>query len=118
MKGIDKYNCCADTLVPVRDALDVLNGKWKIPILVSMMLGNQRFTGIQNNIGCISPKVLAKELKDLEANKFIKRVIVEDYPVKIIYQLEPYADTIIPIIDVLRTWGQNHRKKLFDPAHQ
>lgn len=79
-----------------------------------MKLGNQRFTDIQNHIGTISPKVLAKELKDLEANHFIKRKVVEDYPVKILYQLEPYADTIIPIIEVLKVWGQNHRKKLLN----
>ncbi len=67
----------------------------------------------QNSIGCITPKVLAKELKDLEEHQLIKRIVVDDYPVKILYKAEPYAKTITPIIEVLKTWGQNHRKKLF-----
>ena len=67
----------------------------------------------QNSIGCITPKVLAKELKDLEEHQLIKRIVVDDYPVKILYKAEPCAKTITPIIEVLKTWGQNHRKKLF-----
>lgn len=107
------HKCCSQTIIPVRDALEVFNGKWKIPILFSIMTGNERFTDIQNSIECISPKVLAKELKDLEEHQLIKRVVIDDYPVKIIYKTEPYADSITPIIEALKTWGQNHRKKLF-----
>ncbi|MDO5616686.1 MAG: winged helix-turn-helix transcriptional regulator [Cruoricaptor ignavus] len=44
--------------------------------------------------------------------KLIKRVVIDDYPVKILYKLEPYAQTVAPIIKVLKTWGQNHRNKL------
>ncbi|UZU00020.1 helix-turn-helix domain-containing protein [Chryseobacterium fluminis] len=107
------FICCSETINPLRDALDVFNGKWKIPIIVSVMFGNERFTDIQNSIPCISPKVLAKELKDLEEHQLIKRVVVEDYPVKILYKAEPYAQSITPIVEILRNWGQNHRKKLF-----
>ncbi|MDO5616688.1 MAG: helix-turn-helix domain-containing protein [Cruoricaptor ignavus] len=103
---------CAETLIPLRDALDVFSGKWKIPILVSMITGNERYTDIQNSVPCISPKVLVKELKELEGHKLIKRVVIDDYPVKILYKLEPYAQTVAPIIKVLKTWGQNHRNKL------
>lgn len=105
--------CCSETLNPVRDTLEVFSGKWKLPILISVMAGNERFMDIQNSIGCITPKVLAKELKDLEEHQLIKRIVVDDYPVKILYKAEPYAKTITPIIEVLKTWGQNHRKKLF-----
>ena len=107
------YRDCAETIIPLRDALDVFTGKWKIPILFSMMSGNERYTDIQSSMPCISPKVLVKELKDLEEHKLIKRVVIDDYPVKILYKLEPYAQTVIPIIETLKAWGQNHRKKLF-----
>ena len=106
--------CCLDTVKPVRDALDVINGKWKLPIIISVMTGNDRFTDIQESIPGISPKVLAKELKDLEQHKLIKRVVVDDYPVKILYKPEPYADTLTPIIEALKGWGLNHRKKIFN----
>ena len=108
------YLSCLDTVKPVRDAIDVINGKWKLPIIISVMIGNERFTDIQGSIPGITPKVLAKELKELEQHQLIRRVVINDYPVKILYKSEPYADTLIPIIDSLKVWGLNHRKKIFD----
>lgn len=108
------YLSCLDTVKPVRDALDVINGKWKLPIIISVTAGNERFTDIQESIPGITPKALAKELKDLEQHQLIRRTVIDDYPVKILYKPEPYADTLTPIIYALKDWGLNHRKKLFE----
>src|SRR5690554_3888463 len=106
------YCSCIETVIPVRDALDVINGKWKLPIIISVTIGNERFTDIQDSIPGITPKVLAKELKDLEQHKLIKRHIIEDYPVKILYSAETYAQSLSPIIYALQNWGLKHREKL------
>lgn len=111
--AVKKYNSCLDTVKPVRDALDVINGKWKLPIIISVGVGNERFTDIQESIPGITPKVLAKELKELEQHKLIKRIITQDYPVKVTYKSEPYADTLGPIIYALKDWGLKHREKIF-----
>lgn len=108
-----KHADCIATVKPVRDALDIINGKWKLLIIISVFGGNERFTDIQNSIPGITPKVLAKELKELEQNKLIRRIVTADYPVKISYKTEPYADTLTPIIYALKEWGENHRKKIF-----
>lgn len=107
-----KYASCIETVKPVRDALDVINGKWKLSIIISLSVGNKRFTDIQDSIPGITPKVLAKELKELEQNKLISRTVTADYPVKITYRPEPYAETLTPIIYALKEWGTNHRKKI------
>jgi len=60
------YCECLDTVKPVRDALEVINGKWKLAIIISIGVGNDRFTDIQDSIPGITPKVLAKELRELE----------------------------------------------------
>lgn len=78
------YLSCLGTVKPVRVALDVINGKWKLPIIISITAGNERFTDIQESIPGITPKVLAKELKDFERHQLIKRTIIEDYPVRTI----------------------------------
>lgn len=110
-----KIHCnCLDTVKPVRDALDVINGKWKLPIIISVSVGNERFTDIQESIPGISPKVLAKELKDLQRHQLIRRIVIEDYPVKILYKSESYAETLTPVIYALKEWGINHRKKMID----
>jgi DNA-binding HxlR family transcriptional regulator len=107
------YCNCLDTVKPVRDTLDVINGKWKLPIIISVSIGNERFTDIQESIPGITPKVLAKELKELEEHKLIKRTVTGDYPVKISYTAEPYADTLTPLIYAMKDWGLNHRNKIF-----
>lgn len=108
-----KYCECLDTLKPVRDALEVISGKWKLQIIISIGVGNDRFTDIQESIPGITPKVLAKELKLLEQHQLIKRIITDAYPVKISYTLDAYAATLTPIIYSLKDWGVNHRNKLF-----
>lgn len=109
-----EHNKCLDTVKPVREALDVINGKWKLAIIISVGVGNERFTDIQESIPGITPKVLAKELKELEQQKLLKRIITESYPVKISYKLESYADTLAPVIYSLKEWGLNHNKKITD----
>jgi len=100
---------CLSTIKPVRDTLDVINGKWKLPIIISIGVGNDRFTDIQEIIPGITPKVLAKELKDLEQHKLVSRIVINDYPVKISYKLQPYADTLTPLIYAMKDWGINHK---------
>jgi DNA-binding HxlR family transcriptional regulator len=106
------YACCIDTVTPVRDALGAISGKWKLPIIISVGAGNERFTDIQKSIPGITPKVLAKELKELERHRLVKRTVIDDYPVKIRYEKSAYADTLAPVIQTLRQWGLSHQKEL------
>jgi DNA-binding HxlR family transcriptional regulator len=108
---------CLDTVKPVRDALDVINGKWKLSVIIAVAMGNDRFTDIQESIPGITPKILAKELKELEQHQLIRRTIIDDYPVRVSYKTEPYADTLFPIIEALKAWGLNHRKKIFNKGY-
>lgn len=112
-----KVTDCLDTVKSVRDALDVINGKWKLSIFISISRGNERFTDIHESIPGITPKVLAKELKELEQHQLVRRTIIDDYPARVSYTMEPYAETLIPIIDALKVWGLNHRKKIFNKGY-
>lgn len=103
---------CSGAMRPVQDALFVISGKWKLLILISISHGNNRFTEIGRSIPKLSSKVLAKELKDLEENKLIKRTVRDDYPVSVTYTLTDYAETLKKVIDALHEWGLNHRKKI------
>jgi DNA-binding HxlR family transcriptional regulator len=76
---------CAGSLRNVLDALYVLNGKWKLALILCLVQSSKRFNEIQHEITGISSKILAKELKDLELNGFIKRNVYPTSPVSIIY---------------------------------
>jgi DNA-binding HxlR family transcriptional regulator len=68
------------------------------------MDGPLRFMEIKKKIEDISPKILSKELKDLEARGFIMRTVYCTTPVVVEYKLLPYSDTLKPVINELTKW--------------
>lgn len=104
---------CISSLIPVKDALDVIGGKWKLLILISIAEGNLHFREIERSIPKLSTKVLAKELKELEINKLINRAVIDDFPVRIEYTVTDHAKSLRPVIEELQKWGLNHRKVVF-----
>jgi Predicted transcriptional regulators len=107
------FTDCTEFLLPLRDALDVINGKWKLQIIISLWSGNKRFRDIERSIPKLTTKVLAKELKDLEEHKLIKRTVYDSSPVLIEYTLLPYAESLREVVEALTNWGRNHRKQIF-----
>lgn len=107
-----EHKDCMSVLLPVRDTLDVIGGKWKLLILISIWEGNKYFREIERSIPKLSTKVLAKELKDLEVNKLVNRTIIDDYPVRIEYTITEHTKTLQTLIETLRDWGIKHRKKI------
>ncbi|KIO75093.1 HxlR family transcriptional regulator [Pedobacter lusitanus] len=103
---------CANSLNNVLDALYVINGKWKLAIILCLVQSSKRFNELQHEIRGISPKVLAKELKDLELNDFIIRKVYPATPVIIIYEATEYSRTLKNVIGELAAWGEQHREKI------
>lgn len=103
---------CSASLKNVIDALYVLNGKWKLPLILSLVQSSKRFNEIQNEVGGISSKILAKELKHLELNDFITRSVYPTTPVTIMYEATDYSRTLQSVMRELSAWGGQHRKKL------
>lgn len=103
---------CASSLRNVLDALYVLHGKWKLPIILHLMHAPQRFNEIQAEIAGISPKVLANELKHLELNGFILRQVYDTTPMTIVYEATPYSRTLKKVLNELSAWGGQHREKI------
>ncbi len=103
---------CSQNLQPVQDALYVLSGKWKLPIIIALGHGNQRFKELLRHIPGITPRVLSKELKELEANELVTRTVYDTMPVSIEYRLTDYADTLKPVVQALHNWGALHRKRI------
>lgn len=103
---------CEGSLKNVLDALYVLNGKWKLALILSLVQSSKRFNELQNEVSGISSKVLAKELKDLELNDFIKRQVYPTIPVSIIYEATDYSLTLKNVLAELSAWGKQHREKI------
>jgi DNA-binding HxlR family transcriptional regulator len=110
--NIPGKEACADSLKYVMDALYVLGGKWKLPVILCIVQSSKRFNEIQHAVSGISPKVLAKELKDLEMNDFIRRHVYTTTPVSIVYEATEYSLSLKNVLRELSTWGGQHRERI------
>lgn len=108
----DSSAACNRSLAAVRDSLYVIGGKWKLPIIIALMEGPQRFRELQRSLESITPKVLSKELKELELNAFIVRTVYDTTPVTVEYRLTEYSRTLKPVLNALRIWGEQHREHI------
>ena len=103
---------CNQHIAAVRDALYVVNGKWKLPLIASLSTGPKRFKEIQRELTDITPKVLSKELRELEQNEFVTRKVFNTVPVSVIYELTEYSHCLDDVIEALRTFGKSHRERI------
>lgn len=99
-------------ILPVRDALEILSGKWKLPIIIALSFGNKRFSEMAKEIPKITDKMLSKELRDLEANELVKRTVYNTVPVVVEYSMTEYGQSLEKVIMELRDWGLQHRKRI------
>jgi DNA-binding HxlR family transcriptional regulator len=111
-KEVRTHGECIKMILPVRDALDILSGKWKLPILISLSFGNKRFKQIAREIPNITDKMLSKELRELEMNQLVKRTVYDSVPVIVEYSMTSYGKSLEKVIEELRKWGIQHRKRI------
>jgi DNA-binding HxlR family transcriptional regulator len=106
------HETCTKALIPVRDALDILSGKWKLPIIIALSFGNRRFSELAKQVHGITDKMLSKELRELEMNELVKRTVHDTVPVTVEYSMTTYGETLEKLIEELQTWGTQHRKRI------
>lgn len=109
---ISKPDCVA-SLSAVGDAFYVIGGKWKLRMIIALSDGPKRFNELQRMVEGISARVLSSELKDLEMNGFVTRVVHADaFPVVVEYKATGYADSLRDVLKALTAWGTMHRKRI------
>lgn len=112
-KKVEKNKeACQFRLMASRDALEVIQGKWRIPIIISLSYGHKRFGEIQRDIADISPKMLSQELKMLEENKIITRTLYDSMPVTVEYNLTPLGLSMENLLAEILNWGIHFRKEV------
>jgi DNA-binding HxlR family transcriptional regulator len=107
---------CSRYILPVRDTLDILSGKWKLPIIGALVNGKKRFKEMERQIPKITARMLSKELKELEINQLVKRTVYDTMPVTVEYELTPYGASLKEVLIVLGDWGTKHRSRIIGKA--
>jgi DNA-binding HxlR family transcriptional regulator len=102
MKKIDD---CQININDLQFIIQVLAGKWKLLILTSLYFEKKRFKELERDVTGISPKMLIKELKDLEAIGIVNRQTFNTVPITVQYSLTDEALTLKPLLDQMRQWS-------------
>jgi DNA-binding HxlR family transcriptional regulator len=90
----------------LKEVLDILGGKWAIPLIYTLLGGTKRFMELQRSLPDINTRMLVKELKNMEANGILVREVFATVPPTVEYTLTYKGRQLEPIITELYKWGQ------------
>lgn len=102
---------CKTPTQSIQDTLEVIGGKWKIIILAALFEKKFRFKELAKYLE-ISPRMLSKELQDLEVNQLITRTVCDTKPITVEYKIAEHSKSLIPLIEAMIEWGAQHRDKI------
>lgn len=106
----DSMKCDRGLIMALTDTLNVVSGKWKLAVVCTLLSGKKRFTDIQRAITDITPRMVSKELKELEVNGVVRRNVINSTPVLIEYELTPSGKQLYKVIQKMVEWGLQHRE--------
>ncbi|WP_370674348.1 winged helix-turn-helix transcriptional regulator [Pleomorphomonas sp. PLEO] len=92
----------------VEQALKLLEGRWKLVILFHLFGGRiMRFSDLERAIPGISQKMLIQQLRQMEGDGIVRRIVHHQVPPKVEYALTDWGQALCPALDALLTWATN-----------
>lgn len=90
----------------VINALNLISGRWKLPILWKLSSGNLRYNELKRQVRGITNIMLTRSLKDLEIHGLVIRVQYSEVPLHVEYSLTEEGEKLIPALKELIKWGK------------
>lgn len=98
---------------PVETGIQILSGKWKGRILWKLYNEKvMRFGELRRALGKITEKMLAQQLRELEAVGFVVRKVYTEVPPRVEYRLSEFGLSVCPILDRFAEWGVAHHSAI------
>src|SRR6478672_10722878 len=90
----------------VEAALKILEGRWKLVILFHLFGGKvRRFSDLERAIPAISQKMLIQQLRQMEVDGVVRRIVHHQVPPKVEYCLTDWGQALCPALDALLKWA-------------
>ena len=99
---------------PVEATLELIGGKWKGIVLYYLLDGRLRFSELKRQIGCVTQRMLTKQLRELEETGLVNRIVYAEVPPRVEYELTKEGKSLKPILNALKKWGETHALKLLE----
>jgi DNA-binding HxlR family transcriptional regulator len=101
---------------PLHAAFVAVGGKWKLTILYWLAREPHHFSGLLRRVAPISHKVLTEQLRELEADGLVERLVAGRVPAPVQYRLSGYGETVLPLVEEARVWGLAHLQRMRGPG--
>ena len=102
----------------VEDAFKILEGRWKLLILFHLFGGKVlRFSDLERAIPAISQKMLIQQLRQMESDGIVRRIVHHQVPPKVEYCLTRWGQALCPALDALLKWAAL-REEMSEPTEQ
>jgi len=103
----------------VQNVIRVLEGRWKLVILFQLFGGQvRRFSDLERAIPGVSQKMLIQQLRQLEADGVVARIVHHQVPPKVEYHLTEWGQSLCPALDALLIWAEGAPSELRSPLVQ
>ncbi|HEX9025976.1 MAG TPA: helix-turn-helix domain-containing protein [Clostridium sp.] len=99
-KNIYDDNC------PILHALNIIGGKWRLPILWNLSDGGLRYNELKRKLNGITNIMLTRSLQDLEQYGLVKRVQHSEIPPHVEYFLTDHTKKLLPAMKSIDEWGR------------
>lgn len=96
----------------------MISDKWKVLIICKLRKGTLRFNELKRELQGVTQRVLTHQLRELEADGLVKRTIYAEVPPRVEYALTEVGRTLVPILDNLEEWAEEHATELLAAKRQ
>lgn len=94
-------------------ALSLIGGRWKSNILWRLIRhGKLRYSELRKFIPDISERMLIAQLRELEADQLVTRIVHPEVPPRVEYELTPLGETMKPMLQSISDWGDLHKETI------
>ena len=91
---------------PAETTLEVIGGRWKVPILWHLLQGTRRFSELSRALDGVTQKMLTQQLRELERDGIVSRKVYPQVPPKVEYSLTADGKTLKPVVEAMCKWGK------------
>jgi DNA-binding HxlR family transcriptional regulator len=96
---------------PADQTLELISGRWKVPILWELFRGKRRFSELRRLLGdACGQKMMTQQLREMERDGLVRRKIYAQVPPKVEYSLTPAGKSLRPVVDAMVAWAAGKRR--------
>jgi DNA-binding HxlR family transcriptional regulator len=97
-------------------ALAAIGGRWKLFVVYRLADGPRHFAALRRSLPNVSAKVLAQQLRELQADGLVSRTRSGPVPAVVHYALTSHGRSVLPVAEEIRLWGMAHQAAHADHA--